>query len=747
MIKSIELLAPGGDVDCIKAAIAAGADAVYCGLGRFNARNRAENIDLEDLNGILRLAHKHDCKVFIALNILILESEVPALVDLLNRLANTNIDGVIVQDLGLLFLLKHYFRKLTVHASTQLTTHNRGQLGFLAEWGVGRVNLARELSCNEIGELTSAAREYAMESEVFVHGSYCICFSGICYMSSVLGGNSGNRGRCSQPCRDRFMTTPAGMNFPLNLKDNSAYGDLKELAEAGVDAIKIEGRVKGFHYVYTVVNAWRKQLRDSYAGNRLKGDDEDLYKVFNRGFSNGFLKGNIGKSMFTDNPRNHAADFLRETNGRSDDASKREAHEQKERIVAAVKGDIDSLSIAKAPLTMLLSGTAGKPLKIAVTTPDMSFTVLSDSDLITASGKGRSTGANLDYESLSRRFRAIDDTEYSIAHIGLEELESNLFVPFRELTSLKRSILSRITGRPGSPAQVSLPVLENERDRGVRPTLSVLISSVADLALCNETSANIYFQLPDSLQDSISWWVDLFTANDRLRPWFPSVLISEDYTAAVEFLDRLRPELILTNNTGIAHEAAKKGIAWIAGPYLNIVNSYSLLCLNEMPNCTGAFISNEISKDQIRSIRRPQGFKLLYSIYHPILLMTSRQCLSHQTAGCGKEEIDQDCMQTCEKLSAITKDDGTSLIIKKSPGCYHRIYHHRHFLDPDIVSDIPGLFSSFMVDVRDIETEIETDRSKADLIRLFEQHLNGAAESGMKLRQACRAGTDNRELK
>ena len=298
-MKKIELLAPGGDIDSIKAAIAAGADAVYCGLDKFNARNRATNISFDDLKRILRLAHSNNCQVFLTLNILVTDSEIPALINVLNKLVNTSIDGIIIQDLGMLYLVSKYFKSLKIHASTQLTTHNEGQVKFLS-------NLSRELNLSEIKSLTDVAHKNNMLTEVFVHGSSCISFSGLCYMSSVHGGNSGNRGRCSQPCRDQYLTTPAGKNFPLNLKDNSAFSDLKELAETGVDSIKIEGRIKKFHYVYTVVDAYRKQLRRFYNNNELITDKSELYSVFNRDFSNAFLKDDISREMFIDNPRDHS---------------------------------------------------------------------------------------------------------------------------------------------------------------------------------------------------------------------------------------------------------------------------------------------------------------------------------------------------------------------------------------------------------------------------------------------------------
>ncbi|ENO1791009.1 U32 family peptidase [Vibrio sp. YT-18] len=301
-----ELLAPGGDLDSIKAAIAAGADAIYCGLDRFNARNRATNLTLDNLNGVLTLAHQHSCKIFLTLNVLILESEIPAIVRLLSQLNTTKIDGVIVQDLGLAYILKHHFPDLDVHASTQLNTHNEGQILFLNQLTASRVNLSRELNISEIKHLAQFGREHNVMMEVFVHGSYCIGFSGICYISSARNGASGNRGRCSQPCREQYETTKTGNNYPFNMKDNSAFGDLKALADAGVYSLKVEGRIKKSHYVYTVVDNWRQQIDRLCEGLELSEDTTELYTVFNRDFSNAFLQGDFGKAMYIDNPRDHA---------------------------------------------------------------------------------------------------------------------------------------------------------------------------------------------------------------------------------------------------------------------------------------------------------------------------------------------------------------------------------------------------------------------------------------------------------
>ena len=740
-MRNIELLAPGGDVDSIKAAIAAGADAVYCGLDKFNARNRAANISFEDLNGILRLAHQNNCQVFLTLNIIIFESEIPSLVTVLNRLVNTSIDGIIVQDLGMLYLLTNYFKTLKIHASTQLTTHNAGQLQFLNKLNVTRVNLSRELSIDEIKTLTPVAHENNMLVEVFVHGSNCICFSGICYLSSVHGGNSGNRGRCSQPCRDQYLTTQEGKNFPLNLKDNSAWSDLKELADAGADSIKIEGRIKKFPYVYTVVNAWRKQLQNFQNGNQLIKNNRALHKAFNRDFSNVFLKGVITEDQFIDNPRDHSAIYLAEINGGCMDErieqAKGDIFDERAEIETKVGSIIQQLSTTKAPLTISLSGKCGTLLKVAVTTPDTSFVVLSETNL------ARVATQSLNYELVLSRLKALNDTEYTIEQLDLDNLQPDVFIPFKELTAIKKRLLFILNGSREFIEPITLPVLKKQTGESLRPTLSVIISSQDDLHLCNETTAVIYYQIPDCFKNVCAEYIDLFNQNQSLIPWFPSVLIGDDYNAALEFLQRIQPKLIVTNNTGIAYEAYQNGIAWIAGPYLNSVNSYSLACLKENFNCSGAFISNELSKTQIQRIKKPGNFELYYSIYHPIVLMTSRQCLFHQVTGCEKDTIDDDCIQHCNKTASVTNLKKETFVIEKSSNNYHRIYNEVNFLNTDIVTDLPEFFSGFSIDLTDILTETKTSIDKSGVVQLFENLLKESPDAIKEIHSAIHPSTND----
>ncbi len=745
MNKRIELLAPGGDIDSIKAAILAGADAVYCGLDKFNARNRAANIGFDDLNGILRLAHNNNCQVFLTLNIIIIDSEIPALFSLLNKLVNTSIDGIIVQDLGLLYIISNYFKGLKIHASTQLTTHNEGQIKFLKKLNATRVNLSRELNMGEIAALTAVAHEYNILTEVFVHGSYCISFSGLCYMSSVRGGNSGNRGRCSQPCRDQYQTTPEGNDFPLNLKDNSAFTDLRELAEVGVDSIKIEGRIKKFHYVYTVADAWRKQLDSFYSSNKVSTDKSALHKVFNRNFSNAFLKGNIGKDMFIDNPRDNSAIHLSELNGCSTDEklekAKGDIYDLRTEIITTVENKINQLSIAKASLILRISGKKGYPLKVSVKTHEDSFDVFSETDLVNVGTQ------KLNREMLLARLKAINDTEYFIEQIDLKNLQPDLYLPFKELTSIKRKLLFSLNGSREFIDPIDIPVVKKHNNSIGKPSLSILISSQKDLHLCEKSDATVFFQLPNGIKHEYTEFIDLFAKNEKLIPWFPSVLIGEDYHTAVQFLNQLQFSCIVSDNTGIAHEACRRGIPWIAGPAMNIVNSFSLLCLKENFNCFGAFISNEISKTQLKGIKCPENFELYYSIYHPIVLMTSRQCLFHQVTGCEKLTIDNACIPFCTKSASITNLKNETFLIEKSKGNHHRIYNDTTYLNTDVITDFPDLFTGFLIDLRDIKTKSSFGSEQAEIIALFNTLLNGNPESQEELNRKISPTTNGQYKK
>ncbi|ELB2777468.1 U32 family peptidase [Vibrio parahaemolyticus] len=626
-----ELLAPGGDLDSIKAAIAAGADAIYCGLDRFNARNRATNLTLNNLNGVLTLAHQHSCKIFLTLNVLILESEIPAIVRLLSQLNTTKIDGVIVQDLGLAYILKHHFPDLDVHASTQLNTHNEGQILFLNQLTASRVNLSRELNIDEIKHLAQFGREHNVMMEVFVHGSYCIGFSGICYISSARNGASGNRGRCSQPCREQYETTKTGNNYPLNMKDNSAFGDLEALADAGVYSLKVEGRIKKSHYVYTVVDNWRQQIDRLCEGLELSEDTTELYTVFNRDFSNAFLQGDFGKAMYIDNPRDHAVKhFSKVYQCQSADdvqAVKKKLYDDKTAIIEKVAEQTKSFDVTSTQVS-------GSSLKGSIDVP-------------------------------------------------------------------------------------TLPALPQPDPRQGAPKLSVLISSAQEAMLCEYRDIDVYYQLPMGLSGELSAMIELFQANPMLKPWFPAILIGEDYHAARVFLETIQPELSITNNSGVSMIAKELGLGWVAGPQMNTVNSYAFKCLQDEFAASGAFVSNELNMKQMRHIKRPQNMRSFYSIYHPNTLLTSRQCLFQQTEGCRKVKVNKGCLKRCDKRTSIINLKDNPYVVQKQKGSHNSIYSEHNVLNLQVLHDLPQLFTDVLIDLRDIQTETKVSASKPELIDAF----------------------------
>ncbi|MDN3630668.1 peptidase U32 family protein [Vibrio lentus] len=744
MSRKIELLAPGGDVEAIKAAIVAGANAVYCGLDTFNARNRASNLSLDELNGVIRLAHEYGCEVFLTLNVVLLEHEIKSITKLLNQLVNTKLDGIIVQDLGLFDLVKKHFPSLDVHASTQLTTHNEGQIKFLSKIGATRVNLSRELNLPEIKMLTEVAHDHDVLTEVFVHGALCIAFSGQCYSSSVSVGNSGNRGRCSQACRDEYEITDAGNKFPLNLKDNSAYYDLPELVDAKVDSLKVEGRIKGAHYVYTVVDTWRKQIDSFVESGLLIEDDSNLHKVFNRDFTNSFLKGNLTKDMFIDNPRdnsmNYAVDKATKENNEISVVQIQEVtsdlYEAKNALGSEMRDKIEFLDIRKTPVSLSFGAKLGQPFTVTVNTAKENFTVQSKSLLIAAGEKA------IDQELLEKRFKAVKSAVHTLESYNYDNLDAGLIIPLKEVSNLKDEIDFVLNGSVDVIKHVDVPALPQHPKVNEKPTMSMLIADVEDLHLCDVTEADVYFKLPESFKKRCNKYIDILAANPRLIPWFPAVLIGKDYDEAVRILEEVKPARIVTNNTGIAYKAYEMGIEWVAGPFMNTTNSHALVTLQEELNCAGAFISNEINKGQIRHIRRPENFKLFYSIYHPILMMTSRQCFFQRTVGCNKPSIEAGCMLKCEKATTITNVKGISFAVDKQKGGYPSIYNHEQFLNHDAVTDFSGLFDEFFIDLTNIGAGSKEVQDKVELIKHFQGLIDGVDGSQQNLEQLVEVRTN-----
>lgn len=309
---TLELLAPAGSIEAFFAAMDNGADAVYCGLKEFSARVKAKNFTLPEVERLTAYAHQQQRRLYVTLNTLLKEVELPQLVDILAHLTAIGVDGIIIQDLGVWRLARTYFPQLPLHASTQMTVHNAAGVRMLEKMGFVRAVLARELS---LAEITEIRRQTKIELEHFVHGALCFSISGQCLFSSTLSGMSGNRGRCAQPCRRRYHNRQQPGYF-FSTSDLCAIELLPELIKAGIMSFKIEGRMKSADYVARVVAAYRLVL-DAPARERktaLREAAEQLELSFGRqttkGFLTGFVPTNIAVSSQQGTLGRHLGDIV-----------------------------------------------------------------------------------------------------------------------------------------------------------------------------------------------------------------------------------------------------------------------------------------------------------------------------------------------------------------------------------------------------------------------------------------------------
>ena len=314
-LSQVELLAPAGSMECLHAAVSAGADAVYLGLGDFNARRRADNFTIESLAEACDYAHLRGVRIYITLNIAILPSEFARAIDFARDAYLAGADAFIVQDIGLACALRESVPQAQVHVSTQMNVHSAAGIEVAARLGASRVTLARELSLAEVADLASIACDFGMDVEVFAHGALCVCYSGQCLMSSMIGGRSANRGLCAQACRLAYDLHVEGREEPLpsegehllSPRDLCTVDMLGELIDAGVASFKIEGRMKSADYVYAVVSVYRAVLdRELAARAEGKGgaratDEEHgrLSEAFSRGFTTAYLTSNRGNDIMS----------------------------------------------------------------------------------------------------------------------------------------------------------------------------------------------------------------------------------------------------------------------------------------------------------------------------------------------------------------------------------------------------------------------------------------------------------------
>ncbi|MEQ3347460.1 U32 family peptidase [Peptoniphilus senegalensis] len=302
-----ELLAPAGDMAALRAAVSAGANAVYLGYAEFSARAKAKNFDKEELKTAINYAHLRDVKIYVTFNILIADFEIKRAMESVKMLYEIGVDALILQDIGIASEIRKNFPDFEVHASTQMAVNNFYGAKFLKEMGFSRVVLARETPLFELEKI----KELDIDVETFIHGALCVCYSGECLMSSMIGGKSGNRGECAQACRKSYEIIDFDKNkigkrlYYISPKDLNTLDDVAKIINAGGYSLKIEGRMKNPEYVYTVVASYKKSLEDKLTLE----DKKDTEQVFNRGFTKGLFNGDFGNDFISsDRPDNRGVE-------------------------------------------------------------------------------------------------------------------------------------------------------------------------------------------------------------------------------------------------------------------------------------------------------------------------------------------------------------------------------------------------------------------------------------------------------
>ena len=420
MNRDVEILAPAGSMECLRAAVAAGADAIYLGGTKFGARAYAQNLSEEDLVQAIEYVHIHRRKIYMTVNTLLKDRELNELYAYLLPYYKAGLDGVIVQDIGAVKFIGEYFPEMPVHASTQMTITNTLGADFLKRYGITRVVPARELSLKEIRDMK---KQTGLEMECFVHGALCYCYSGQCLLSSMIGGRSGNRGQCAQPCRLPYQTEGKKPADLMSLKDLCTIDILPELIDAGIDSFKIEGRMKQPEYVYTVVKMYRKYA-DQYLKLQKEGKGKSSYHVSEadkrellatyqrRGYCEGYYYQHNGKDMVS---------LKRPKNGR--DGSAEEKPWQDIKVQEKING--------------ILTLSVGNRAKLTVSCGDVTVECIGQE--VQAAQK-----QPLDPARIEKQMRKTGNTEFTFDNLEIL-VEGNVFLPMQALNELRREGIEELT--------------------------------------------------------------------------------------------------------------------------------------------------------------------------------------------------------------------------------------------------------------------------------------------------------------
>lgn len=600
----MEILSPAGSIESVKAAVMSGADAVYLGFGDFNARRNAKNFTLEQLHEACDLCNQHNVKIYITLNILLNDRELKNAVDFIKLISTLNITAVIVQDLGVLQLIRKISPNLPVHASTQLTVHNLAGVKKAKELGFTRVVLSRELSYENIKYI---AENTDVELEVFVHGALCMCYSGQCYLSSMIGSRSGNRGLCAQPCRLPYSYEGKKATYPLSLKDLSLINHVAKLKELGIACLKIEGRMKRPEYTAVVTKIYKTIATE----NRLPTTKEiDLLQtIFSRnGFTEGYFNGKLGNSMF----------------GVKSDGDTASLNTLYEKITSEYKN-----SDIKYPVDFEFLCKEGCSISLKATTE---FASISATGVVPEIAQNRPTDTTQVETLLSKT----GGTIFDVSSISCQ-IDDGLMVRAKDINALRREVLEQLADI--KMHKFDYPTFDYEfapkiKNKKYLPKFTVEVTKISQISdsMYSNKPEMLYIPLKEICQNK-NFITNLLNDGFKICVKVPKIVTDNEYNSFNSMLDvckKIGVKYALVSNIGMLDLDFE-----IIGDYsLNIYNSTSL---STMSNIKCQTLSFELKTSQIRDISKCMNTELL--IYGYLPLMIFENCLiKNRTGACSCEK-------------------------------------------------------------------------------------------------------------
>ena len=647
----LELLSPAGSPEAVAAAVQNGADAVYMGFGGFNARRGAKNFTDEEFAAAVEYCRVRSCKVYVTLNTLVSDRELPEALRLAEKASSLGADAILVQDLGLAAILHQALPDIPLHASTQMSIHNLAGVEAAAEMGITRAVLARELSLEQIAHI---AAHSPIETEVFVHGALCMCHSGQCYMSSLIGRRSGNRGMCAQPCRLEYSMGGRMDDHPLSLKDNCLVQYLDLLDKAGVSCVKIEGRMKRPEYVALVTGIYAQAIRNGKAPT----EDEmlQLEEIFSRqGFTQGYFKGERGREMFG----------VREENDRAG-----------ARLFAEIRKSYTGTEARRVPVHFFAVVRTGEEVRAAAQDADGNRAVAVGPVPQPAVKQALNTSA------LTEQFYKTGGTPFSCAGVDCQ-IEPGLFLPAAALNDLRRQLLASLTEqRRARPDRRVLPAPLPPVDigRDTPPALCFQVSGGDQLSpeLAALQPARLYVPL-ELLTERFYDLEPFVQAGTEIAAVLPRVITGNEEEQVRQMLDKCRVFGIreaLVGNMGHVRLARLAGYQ-IRGDFgLNCFNSYSLETLRRA-GFLSATVSFELRLSQIRDLKKPLDTELIG--YGRLPLMITDNCIIKNSYGrCG-----------CQTQNTLSDRRGALFPVMREFGCRNQIFNS----DKLFLADKPEAFS------------------------------------------------------